>query len=242
MPSIDHPTSIVDIMSKFLKQTVADLKLSRADHEKMLQIGIDFRKRSDETKQVFLRDEALKVLSKIVRKTKLRAHQIGIHPGNRDTEKMTSSGVWLRGGKIIQSGFSYEAIGKLYAFEDHPTHRHIAKHTMDVTQSDEFADYDENEWIVGPTNWTHSNQFVLMVAKRAKCSDPNVPTIDGHIDSDKILNDPTNSRLSEYLNEGVTATVFPYWVEETYEWMPELFQSASNQEQQVQEGSGFSGE
>ena len=113
---------------------------------------------------------------------------------------------------------------------------------MDVTKSDEFADYDENEWIVGPTNWTHSNQFVLMVAKRAKCSDPNVPTIDGHIDSDKILNDPTNSRLSEYLNEGVTATVFPYWVEETYEWMPELFQSASNQEQQVQEGSGFSGE
>ena len=227
------------MMSK-LNQNVALQRLPQIDHEKMLQIGIDFRKRSDDTKQVFLRDEALRCLSKVVRKMNLRAHQIGIHPGNRDTEKMTSRGVWLRGGKIIKSGFSFEAMGKLYAFEDHPTYRLIAKHTMDVTKSDEFYDYDENEWIVGPTNWTHSNQFALMVGKRAKCSDPNVPTIDGHIDTDKILNDPMNIRLSEYLNDGVVALVFPFWVEVTYEWMPELFQSASNQEQQVQEGSGFS--
>jgi hypothetical protein len=226
------------MMSK-LNQNVAMQRLPQIDHEKMLQIGIDFRKRSDDTKQVFLRDEALRCLSKVVRKMNLRAHQIGIHPGNRDTEKMTSRGVWLRGGKIIQSGFSFEAMGKLYAFEDHPTHRHIAKHTMSVTQSDEFADYDENEWIVGPTNWSHSNQFARMVGSRTKCFDPNVPCIDGHIDSDKILNDPMNIRLSEYLNDGVVALVFPFWVEVTYEWMPELFQSASNQEQQVQEGSGF---
>ena len=227
-------------MMPTLAQHVATQRLPQNLHEKMLQIGIDFRKRSDDTKQVYLRDEALRCLLKVVRKMNLRAHQIGIHPGNRDTEKMTSRGVWLRGGKIIQSGFSFAAMGQLYAFEDHPTHRYIAKHTMDVTQSDEFADYDENEWIVGPTNWSHSNQFALMVAKGAKCSDPNVPCIDGHIDRNKILNDPTNSRLSEYLNDGVNAMVFPHWVEETYEWMPELFQSASNQEQQVQEGSGFS--
>ena len=229
------------MMSK-LAQNVHECMLPQNLHEKMLQIGIDFRKRSDNTKQVYLRDEALKCLLKVVRKVKVRAHQIGIHPGNRDTEKMTSSGVWIRGGKILQSGFSFAAMGQLYAFEDHPTHRYIAKHTMDVTEPEEFGDFDENEWIVGPTNWSHSNQFALMVLKGAKCSDPNVPCIDGHIDSAKILNDPTNSRLSEYLNDGVTAMVFPYWVETTYDWMPELFQSASNQEQQVQEGSGFSDE
>jgi hypothetical protein len=227
------------MMSK-LTQNVATQRLSQSDHEKMLKIGIDFRKRSDDTKQVFLRDEALRCLSKVVRKMNLRAHQIGIHPGNRDTEKMTSRGVWLRGGKIIQSGFSFEAMGKLYAFEDHPTHRHIAKHTVDVTKSDEFGDYDEIEWMVGPGNWSHSNQFARQVGCRSKCSDPTIPTIDGRIDTDKILNDPMNIRLSEYLNDGVIWWVFPYWVEEVYEWMPELFQSASNQEQQVQEGSGFS--
>ena len=106
--------------------------------------------------------------------------------------------------------------------------------------SDEFGDFDLMEVRVGPGNWTHSNQFCLMVACRSKCSDPNIPCIDGHIDSDKILNDPMNIRLSEYLNDGMVWIVFPYWVEELYEWMPELFQSASNQEQQVQEGSGFS--
>ena len=110
--------SIVDMLSK----------LSPGDHQKMLKIGIVFRKGTDDTKQVFLRDEAVRLLSKVVRKMRLYAHQVGIHPGNRDTEKMTSRGVWLRGGKIIQSGFSFEAMGKLYAFEDHPTHRHIAKH------------------------------------------------------------------------------------------------------------------
>ena len=49
-----------------------------------------------------------------------------------------------------------------------------------------------------------------------------------------------NIRLSEYINEGMVWYVFPSWVEEAYERMPELFQSAGNQEQQVQEGSGFS--
>ena len=79
-----------------------------------------------------------------------------------------------------------------------------------------------------------------MVECRSKCSaDTGLPGIDGRIDSDKILNGPMNIRLSEYINDGMVWLVFPRWVEEVYEWMPELFQSASNQEQQVQEGSGF---
>ena len=131
-------------------------------------------------------------------------------------------------------------MGKLYAIEDHPTNRHIALHTIAVTKADEFGNFDLMAVRVGPGNWTHSNQFSYMVECRSKCSYPNIPCIDGHIDSDKILQDPKNIRLSEYIDGGMIWYVFPSWVEEAYEWMPKLFQSASNQEQQVQEGTGFS--
>ena len=49
-----------------------------------------------------------------------------------------------------------------------------------------------------------------------------------------------NGGLSEYINVGMYYRVFPYWVEQAYEWLPDLFQTACNQEQQVQEGTGFS--
>ena len=215
-------------------------KLAPAQHQQMLKLGIDFRKGTDESKQVFIRDEAARHLAKFMLKMRLQPLSVGIHPGDRDKEGMTPRGVWLRGGKIIASGFSFEAMGKLYAFEDHPINRHIAKHTVAVTMSDEFGDFDLMEVRVGPGNWTHSAMFCRMVECRSKCSDANIPCIEGRIDSDKILNDPMNIRLSEYINDGMVWLVFPYWVEELYEWMPELFQSASNQEQQVQEGSGFS--
>ena len=206
----------------------------------MVRLGIDFRQGTDVSKQVFIRDEAARHLLKFMLEMRLHPREVGIHPGNRDKLGITSRGVWLRGGKIIASGFSFEAMGKLYAFEDHPINRHIAKHTVAVTMSDAFGDFDLTEVRVGPGNWTHSNMFSRMVECRSKCSDPSIPCIDGHIDSSKILQDPRNIRLSEYIDGGVIWYVFPSWVEEAYEWMPELFQSAGNQEQQVQEGSGFS--
>ena len=217
-------------------------KLSPSAHQAMLQLGLDFRKGTDDSKQVFIRDEAGRHLSDFMLEMRLHPHEVGIHPGNRNKEKITARGVWIRGGKIIASGFSFEAMGKLYAFEDHPIKRHIAKHTVAVTKGDEFGTYDVMTVRVGPGNWTHSNQFSYMVECRSKCSDPNIPCIEGHIDSDKILQDPMNIRLSEYINEGMIWNVSPSWVGEAYEWMPKLFQSAGNQEQQVQEGSGFSDE
>ena len=215
-------------------------KLSPSVHQAMLQLGLDFRKGTDDSKQVFIRDEAARHLLKFMLEMRLHPREVGIHPGNRDEEVITPRGVWLRGGKIIASGFSFEAMGKLYAFEDHPINRHIAKHTVAVTMSDEFGDFDLMEVRVGPGNWTHSNQFAFQVERRTKCSDPNIPCIDGHIDSDKILSDPRNIRLSQYINEGMVWLVFPHWVEDVYPWMPKLFQSAGNQEMQVQEGTGFS--
>ena len=196
-------------------------KLSPSAHQQMLKLGIDFRKGTDDSKQVFIRDEAARHLSKHMLEMRLHPREVGIRPGNRDEEVITPRGVWLRGGKIIASGFSFEAMGKLYAFEDHPINRHIAKHTVAVTMSDEFGDFDLMEVRVGPGNWTHSNQFAFQVECRSKCSGPNIPCIEGHIDSDKILKDPMNIRLSEYINDGMIWWVFPYWVEEVYEWMPE---------------------
>ena len=216
-------------------------KLAPSAHQQMLKLGIDFRKGTDESKQVFIRDEAASILAKFMLKMRLHSSNVGIHPANRDTETITPRGVWIRGAKIVASGFSFAAMGKLYAFEDHPVKRHIAKHTVSITKSDEWGDFDIMEVRAGPGNWTHSAQFCRMVECRSKCSaDSGLPCIDGRIDSDKILNGPMNIRLSEYLRDGMHWLVFPHWVEEVYEWMPELFQSASNQEQQVQEGSGFS--
>ena len=215
-------------------------KLSPSAHQAMLQLGLDFRKGTDDSKQVFIRDEAARHLFDFMLKMRLHPHEVGIHPGNRDREKITAPGVHLRGGRIIASGFSHRAMGTLYAFEDHPTKRHIALHTVEATRSDEFGNYDLMAVRVGPANCTHTNQFAYQVECRSKCSGPKIPCIDGRIDSDKILSDPRNIRLSQYIKEGVIWLVFPHWVEDVYPWMPELFQSASNQEMQVQEGTGFS--
>ena len=215
-------------------------QLSQDEHQAMVRLGIDFRQGTDVSKQVFIRDEAAKHLSKFMLNMRLHPKEVGLHPRNRDRTGITPRGVWSRGGKIIASGFSFEAMGKLYAFEDHPTKRHIAKHTVEKTKSDQFGNFDIMEVRVGSANWTHSNMFTRMVECRSECTDPNIPCIDGHIDSAKILQDPRNIRLSEYIDTGVIWYVFPYWVEEAYEWMPNLFQSAGNQVEQVQEGSGFS--
>ena len=142
--------------------------------------------------------------------------------------------------KILASGFSKVAIGILYAFEDHPKEQLIAKHIVAVANTDEFGTFDATTVKVGPANWTHSNQFVNMVKCRSKCSDPDIPTIDGCIDSDLILKEPMNAGMAEYITDGMYFRVFPHWVESAYDWLPNCFQSAANQESQVQEGTGFS--
>ena len=108
----------------------------------MLKLGIDFRKGTDESKQVFIRDEAASILAKFMLRMRLHSSNVGIHPANRDTETIAPRAVWIRGAKIVASGFSFAAMGKLYAFEDHPVKRHIAKHTVSITKSDEWGNFD----------------------------------------------------------------------------------------------------
>ena len=117
---------------------------------------------------------------------------------------------------MLASGFSFKAIGELWAFEEHPVTGAIGKHTNEILASDPgFAPPCETIK-VGPANWTHTNQFVRMVQHCAPCSDPDIPTKDGKIDKATIMADPKNAKMFSYINEGMLFNVIPYWVEEQY--------------------------
>ena len=88
-------------------------KLSTADHQKVLQLGLDFRKGNDESKQVYIRDQLVAIFDKWLLSMRLHPDEVGIHPGNRTSDEITSNGVWIRGRKIIASGFSFASMGTL---------------------------------------------------------------------------------------------------------------------------------
>ena len=215
-------------------------QLTSEDHQKVRKLILEFEKGDDDTKQVYIRDGLDEIFAPHLMQWRLLPKQIGIHTENRDHDMMSPAGVWLRGGKINNSGFSPLARGKVWAFEDHPIKKHIEKHTLAVTSADKrFGSYQPGDVKVGPANWTHSNQFVCMVMDRTPCDYSGLPCRDGHIDSDAITQDPKNVRLAEYIAQGMNVFVFPHWVEEQYPAIPRIFQSACNQEQQVQEGVGL---
>jgi len=216
--------------------TMALSRLSQSDHNKVLELGLAYQRGDENTKIVWIRDSLGGLFKKKLIRMRLMPHEVGIHPDNRNTEKMTPTGCWIRGRKVIASGFSHTAMGTLWAFEDHPTKKHIAKHTVEPTMGEWFGSFDIESVKVGQANWTHCNQFVNQVVCRAKCSDPEIPCTDGRIDADAIYNDPSNVLLKEYVAEGMYFDVFPSWVEEVYPWIPDCLQTACNQEQQVQEG------
>ena len=124
--------------------------------------------------------------------------------------------------------------------EDNPTTRKIARHTDVVLSRDKGFAPCTSEVKVGPLNWTHSNQFVRMVQHCAQCNSPDIPVKDGRIDKLAIMADDKNKKLFSYIKEGMVFKVFPYWVEEQYPDVSNIFQAACNQEQQVQEGLRFS--
>ena len=134
--------------------------LQPAQHAAVQALCLSFEKGDDDSKQVFIRDQLDIILKDVVIEWRLCPKEVGIHPSNRDQEGMTPAGVWLRGARILASGFSHHAIGKLWAFEDHPVKKHIAAHTIASTAHDaRFAKFSPNDVKVGLGNWTHSNQF-----------------------------------------------------------------------------------
>ena len=154
---------------------------------------------------------------------------------------MSASGCWRRGAKVLDSGFSFAAVGQVHCFEDHPAKLHISNHTKDLMKGDPVWPREHNGNIrVGSANWTHTNSFCRAV--QHECAAPAdhtsyaVPVKDGRIDKTSILGDPRQSQLAKYLKEGMVCSVFPYWVAEAYPLVPQIFQSAANQVMQVQEG------
>ena len=101
------------------------------------------------------------------------------------------------------------AIGRLWAFEDHPQHKLIAKHTVAVTKDDPcFGNFDEDVVKVGPANWTHSNQFCCMDDDPTKCDSTDITCANGRIDRLKILRDPKQKKTAEYLENVMVYQVF----------------------------------
>ena len=147
-------------MSHSKASKTATMKLTPEKHQRAMQLGLDFRKATTKSKFVYIRDELATIFADHIIHMRLHPHEVGIHPNNRDSGDITASGVWIRGARINESGFSFAAIGVPYAFEDHPTKRHIAYHTIDVTKGAEFGNYDLMTIKVGAGNWTHCNQVV----------------------------------------------------------------------------------
>ena len=193
----------------------------------------------DNTKIVAIRDDLAEAFKAHILTWRLLPDQIGIHPTNRDFIKLTAGGCQLRGKKILASGFSYAAIGTLWASEDNPSTRAIELHTKDILRSHEEFAPPVGMVKVGPLNWTHSNQFCRMVDQRRPCSTPGLPVDrDNRLDKAAIQSDTKQSKLFAYLTQGMECQVLPYWVEEQYPAVVKIFSVAANQEQQVQEGRG----
>ena len=236
--AIDSPSSII-IMSHSKAANIATSRLEHDMHVYATKLGIEFAKGTSKSRVVFIRDELVSIFGRYIMKMRLHADQVGIMPMNRDSGQLTSSACCIRGHRIIESGFSFAAIGIPYAFEDDPVDQLIAKHTIAVTQGPDFGNFELSVVRVGSANWTHSNNFMVMVKDEALCSDPKIPCIDGHIDSNAILGDPANCRMKVYFSEGMVWNVFPAWIAKQYTFMPKIFQAADNQVAQVQEGENF---
>lgn len=210
--------------------------LTPEEHSQVNKLCLQFEQGGDSAKNVAIRDTLAEVFKGCIMKWRLMPDEVGIHPANRDEDEMCPSAVHLRGKRILASGFSFAAIGTAWAVEDNPTTQAIAHHTANVLKaSAEWAPPGEPVK-VGPLNWTHSNQFVRMVIHARPCTDGDIPTIEGSIDKASIQGDPKQAKLFDYASEGMVYNVLPYWVEEQYPSVVKIFQSACNQEQQVQEG------
>ena len=214
--------------------------LGAADHRVVQELVQQYEVGDDNTKIVAIRDLLADVFKPHILTWRLLPDQVGVHPSNRDFIKLSAGGCQLRGKRILASGFSYAAIGDLWASEDNPSTRAIEMHTRDILMSNEEFAPPVGMVKVGPLNWTHSNQFCRMVDHKRPCSTPGLPVDrDNRLDKAAIQSDIKQSKLFAYLTQGMEFKVLPYWVEEQYPAVVKIFSVAANQEQQVQEGSGL---
>jgi hypothetical protein len=208
-------------------------------HEEVLKLCLQFKIANDDSHNVAIRDR-LNVIFKAHDKVQpviLKPNQVGILPTNRDGDGITPVGARLRGKRMLQSGVSKNSIGIPWAFEDNPQTRYIEKYTMELTAlSKEYAQVKPGEIRVGPANWTHCNHFLNMVMQEVPCDDPQLPCEKGRLSKTDCRKD---AMLADIIDDGLQWQVFPWDVAESYPLVPQIFQSACNTEQQVQEGEGW---
>ena len=113
-----------------------ETRLTDEQHAQVRSLTLEYSKGDEKTKQVYIRDQLDELLRPYVMRWRLMPKEIGIHPANRDGAAMTAFAAQLRGARILESGFSAQAIGKVWCVEDHPRSRHIEKHTLNVTSND----------------------------------------------------------------------------------------------------------
>ena len=91
-------------------------KLAPSEHVKVMKLGIDFQAGNERSKNTSIRDELALIFKKYLINMRLEAHEVGVHPVNRNNDEITYVGVWDHGAKVVHSGFSFVAIGVPYAF------------------------------------------------------------------------------------------------------------------------------
>ena len=105
---------------------MALVKVSGSEHAKVMKLGMDFQAGNERSTNTFIPDELVLIFNPHLINMRLEAHEVGVHPVNRNDDEITHLGVWDRGVKVIKSGFSFTAIGMPYVFEDNPKTSHIA--------------------------------------------------------------------------------------------------------------------
>lgn len=162
---------------------------------------------------------------------------VGIHPKNRNTECFILRRATTRGVQIVNLGWSDTTIqADALAMEDHPIHKHIAHNTVKCTVNCRgAAQYKLEEVKIGPLGATHCNHFLAMVHDEVPCNETGISE-DGKVSKKLCHKDSGILRASTV---GVEWLVFRHAIEEAFDVIPTIIQSALNAVSQMAEGESW---
>ena len=164
---------------------------------------------------------------------------VGVHPSNRSGKLLTSASMWSKGSKIVAVGFSNDICkGKAWAFQEHPTERHVKKSmgTLVGSAPDNFGSLSDS-YMAGSVGCGHLNQFLLAVSEGKTCSEPSIADEKGRVDTAKLWRDDGALRLA--CEQGLRWHIIDYEVEVAYPRLPEIVQRCLNVEHNIGAGESF---
>lgn len=178
--------------------------------------------------QVFVAEGACK-------RRKLHSKQVAVHPANRDGQMITASGVYDRGVRLNNVGFSLSVLEKeTFAIEENPVSKHIAKTCTEFFKKDaRFAEYKAAEIIAGSLGASHTNHFIATVFDKRPCDRPEIADEQGKVNSTMLC---SNADFKAAVDNGIEWWVIRWEIEESYPEVATIFQSALNAVQHVGEG------